>query len=64
MPDSQASRDHDVTKLTAVQRDWIRREGRVARVLEAAQRRGGSRFVRSAAQLRGAATRPPARPST
>lgn len=64
MPDSPASRDRDVTTLTAVQRDWIRREGRVARVLEAAQRRGGSRFVRSATELRSAAKRPPARPST
>ena len=63
MPDSPASRDRDVTTLTAVQRDWIRREGRVARVLEA-QRRGGRRFVRSAAELRSAPKRQPARPSS
>lgn len=64
MSDSPASRDRDVTTLTAVQRDRIRREGRVARVLEATQRRGGSRVVRSAPERRSAAKRPPARPST
>jgi len=63
MPDLPASRDRDVSTLSAVQRDWVRREGRVARVLEAAQRRGGRRFVRST-ELRSAAKRPPARPSS
>ena len=49
MPDSTASHDRDVTTLNARQREWIRREGRVARALEAAQRRRGGRFVRNAA---------------
>jgi hypothetical protein len=38
MPDSPETRDRDVTTLNADQRDRIRREGRVARALEAAQR--------------------------
>jgi hypothetical protein len=48
MPDSPTIRDRDTTTLSAGQRDWIAREGRVARALEAAQRRGGRRFARSA----------------
>jgi hypothetical protein len=64
MPDSPATRDRDVTTLTAGQRDWIGREGRVARALEAAQRRGRRRFVRNAAEPRGTvAKRPPAHPA-
>ena len=64
MPDSTASHDRDVTTLNARQREWIRREGRVARALEAAQRRRGGRFVRNAAGPGGnVATRPPARPA-
>ena len=43
-------RDRDITTLSAGQRDWIQREGRVARALEAAQRRGGGRFMTSAAK--------------
>ena len=50
MPDSPTIRDRDDTTLSAGQRDWIRREGRVARALEAAQRRSGRRFARSAAK--------------
>jgi hypothetical protein len=50
MHDSPTIRDRDATPLSAGQRDWIRREGRVARALEAAQRRGGRRFARSAAK--------------
>jgi hypothetical protein len=50
MPDSPPIRDRDTTTLNAGQRDWIAREGRVARALEAAQRRGGRRFARSAAK--------------
>jgi hypothetical protein len=49
MPDLPTIRDRDATGLSAGQRDWIRREGRVARALEAAQRRSGRRFARSAA---------------
>jgi predicted NAD/FAD-binding protein len=36
-----------VTTLSLEQREWIRRQGRLARALEAAQRRSGNRFVRS-----------------
>ena len=50
MPDLPASRDHDVTRLNVGQRDRIRREGRVARALEAAQRRDGRRFARRAGE--------------
>ena len=50
MPDGPTIRDRDDTTLSAGQRDWIRREGRVARALEAAQRRSGRRFARSAAK--------------
>ena len=50
MPDSPTIRDRDDTMLSAGQREWIAREGRVARALEAAQRRGGRRFARSAAK--------------
>jgi hypothetical protein len=63
MLDSPASRDQEVTTLNAGQRDWIRRQARVTRALEAARRRGGSHFVRSAPELRGTAKRPPARPA-
>jgi hypothetical protein len=63
MPDSPASRDSDVSTLNADQRDWIRRQARVARALEAARRRSGRRFVRSAPEPRGAVKRPPARPT-
>jgi len=63
MPDLPASRDREITMLNAGQRDRIRREGRVARALEAAQRRGGRRFARSGAELPSARQRPPARPS-
>jgi hypothetical protein len=64
MPDSPTTRDGDITTLTAGQRDWIRREGRVARALEAAQRRGRRRFERNTAEPRSnAEKRPPARPA-
>ena len=46
MPDSPTISDD--TTLNAGQRDWIRREGRVARALEAAQRRSGRRFASAA----------------
>lgn len=48
MPYSGTSRDRDVTTLSPDQRDRIRRSGRVARALEAAQRRAGERRVRNA----------------
>ena len=47
MPNAPTQHDRDVTTLSLEQRDWIRRQGRLARALEAAQRRTGSRFVRS-----------------
>jgi hypothetical protein len=65
MPNSRTIRDRDVTTLSAGQRDWIRREGRVARALEAAQHRSGRRFVRSAAKPSRATGAPrPIRPRT
>ena len=48
MPESPTIRDRDTTTLSAGQRDWIQREGRVARALEAAQHRSGRRFARNA----------------
>ena len=63
MSDSTANHDRSVTTLNARQREWIRREGRVARALEAAQRRRG-RLVRNAAGPGGnVVTRPPTRPA-
>jgi hypothetical protein len=47
MPKSSPTHDRDVTTLSLEQRDWIRRQGRLARALEAAQRRSGNRFVHS-----------------
>jgi hypothetical protein len=47
MPKTSPTHDRDVTTLTLEQREWIRRQGRLARALEAAQRSPGSRFVRS-----------------
>jgi hypothetical protein len=48
MPKPSVTHDRDVTTLSYEQRDWIRRQGRLARALEAAQRRAGNRFVRGA----------------
>ncbi|MEO8689705.1 MAG: hypothetical protein ABI611_16025 [Solirubrobacteraceae bacterium] len=54
MTDAPHIRDRDATTtLSAGQRDWIRREGRVARALEASQRRSGRRFVRLPPKPRG-----------
>lgn len=39
----------DTTRLSSAQREWIRRQGRVARAIEASQRRANGRFSRSAA---------------
>jgi hypothetical protein len=47
MPKPSLTHDRDVTTLSLEQRDWIRRQGRLARALEASQRRSGNRFVRS-----------------
>ena len=58
MPDSPTIRDRDDTTLSAGQRDWIRREGRVARALEAAQRRSGRRFAKAPPSPRARAARP------
>jgi len=48
MPRPPANHDRNVTTLSFEQRDWIRRQGRLARALEAAQRRSSGRFVKSA----------------
>ena len=47
MAKTTLTHDRDVTTLTLEQREWIRRQGRLARALEAAQRKPSSRFVRS-----------------
>ena len=47
MSKTSLTHDRDVTTLTLEQREWIRRQGRLARALEAAQRKPSSRFVRS-----------------
>ena len=60
MPDSPTIRDRDDTTLSAGQRDWIRREGRVARALEAAQRRSGRRFASKRRQAPARERRAPA----
>jgi hypothetical protein len=49
MPVSLPAARRDVTTLNALQREWIRREGRIARAIEAAQRRSSRRFGRTAA---------------
>jgi hypothetical protein len=43
------------TTLSPEQREQLRRDGRIARAVEAAQRRAGARFTRTAAK-RGRAT--------
>jgi len=48
MPDVFTPQDRDATRLSAAQRDWIRRQARVARALEASQRRASGRFRRDA----------------
>jgi len=47
MHNPSVTHDRDVTTLSLEQREWIRRQGRLARALEAAQRRSGKRFARS-----------------
>ena len=47
MPKPSVTYDRDTTTLSLEQRKWIRRQGRLARMLEAAQRRSGKHFVRS-----------------
>lgn len=44
MNDLAASRVRDTRTLSPEQRERLRREGRIARALEAAQRRSGGRF--------------------
>ena len=43
------------TTLTTEQRDWITRQGRIARALEAARRRTDGRFSRAAMRSKPAA---------
>lgn len=47
MPGPPPAPERDVTTLSARQRDWIRRQGQLARAIEAAQRRSSRRFSRS-----------------
>jgi hypothetical protein len=47
MPVPSPALERDVTTLSARQRDWIRRQGELARAIEAAQRRSRRRFSRS-----------------
>ena len=47
MPNAATQHDRDVTTLSLEQREWMRRQGRLARTLEAAQRRSGKRFART-----------------
>ena len=47
MPVPSPAPERDVTTLSARQRDWIRRQGKLARAIEAAQRRWSRRFSRS-----------------
>ena len=47
MPDPPVNRT--TMPLSPAQRDWIRRQGRISRALEAAQRRSSGRFSRTAA---------------
>ena len=58
MPGPSPAPERDVTTLSARQRDWIRRQGQLARAIEAAQRRSSRRF----AQRRGRAAPPRAAP--
>jgi hypothetical protein len=48
MPKQPGVHDRKVTTLSLEQREWIRRQGRLARALEAAQRRSRGRFARDA----------------
>jgi len=57
MPKPSLIHDRDVTTLSLEQREWIRRQGRLARALEAAQRGSGRRFVRTAKPGRARGTR-------
>ena len=47
MRKTSLTHDRDVTTLTLEQRESIRRQGRLARALEAAQRKPSSRLWRS-----------------
>ena len=49
MHDSRGKGVGDAKMLSSAQREWIRRQGRVARAIEASQRRASGRFSRSAA---------------
>jgi len=46
MPQSATQRDPSPRALGTPEREWIRKQGRVARALEAAQRRSTGRFSR------------------
>jgi hypothetical protein len=57
MRETPSKHDRSVTTLSLEQRDWIRRQGRLARALEAAQRRPSRRFTRPEEAKRAAAFR-------
>jgi len=52
MYDLPGKRFGDRLTLSPAQREWIRRQGRVSRALEAAHRRREGRFARSASAPR------------
>ena len=52
MPTQPANQEAHITTLSREQRDWIRRQGRVTRAIEAAQRRSSGRFTRIGFQPR------------
>ena len=50
MPAQPANQERDTTTLSREQRDWMRRQGRVTRAIEAAQRRSSGRLTRIGVQ--------------
>ena len=52
MPALTETRAPSTTPLSAEQRERLRREGRIARAVEAAQRRTDGRFSRAARELK------------
>jgi hypothetical protein len=61
MHDLAATRVRDTTMLSPEQRERLRREGRIARAVEAAQRRAGGRFASTVRESRTPGSRPSGR---
>jgi hypothetical protein len=61
MHDLTATRVRDTTTLSPEQRERLRREGRIARAVEAAQRRTGGRFTSTVRESRTPGSRPSGR---